>query len=163
MKTLNIIIKFLTTALVLTSCNTKHLSILKSRTTERQIENVSLHSRQNEILNSNRIISISDSANHLYRINIFPLDTFDFSIQDGFTGRASRIEVIGKLQGFRRVSDSTQFGVENRREVDYDSEVELNRKSTGRTKVLEKKKNISVLALIGVVLVMGGIMWKLKR
>lgn len=50
-----------------------------------------------------RVVLLSDSNKQRYSIKIFPLDTFSYSVQDGFKGKASKIEVMGSSDYMRRI------------------------------------------------------------
>lgn len=51
----------------------------------------------------------ADSLDHQYRVTIFPVDTFHFSPDTGFMGKASRIELTGQRRAFRWLNDSAQL------------------------------------------------------
>lgn len=49
---------------------------------------------------------IKDSIDQNYQISIFPMDTFQFSVAEGFKGKASKIELQGKYSFVKYVQDS---------------------------------------------------------
>lgn len=82
---------------------------------------------------------MTDSADELYTISIIPKDTFSFSVQHGFKGKAEKIELPGQLRPVinRIVSAVLRMGKKSGRIY---GEKELREKSAlSNTKVLESK------------------------
>lgn len=140
----------ITIALSISACRLKHLNTQKSRTTERSTEDINFQAKDNQSYQGNRIISISDSTNQFFRVNIFPMDTISFSIQDGFKGRASRIEVIGNGQQVKQITDSSSFTAKHQNETQYARESESSETTTSRIKSLKKKKSTIIVNLLGI-------------
>ena len=61
--------------------------------------------------------SIKDSSGQLYQVTIFPADTFEFSLQQGFKGKASKVELKGSASQLKMVNDSAIFSAINDREI----------------------------------------------
>ena len=57
--------------------------------------------------------SIIDSSGQLYQVTIFPADTFQFSLQQGFKGKATKVEVKGSASHLKMVNDSATFSANN--------------------------------------------------
>jgi hypothetical protein len=94
--------------LVLCTCRSSKIS-------RRQVSELSLKA-QTEIntqeqgdKNYQRTASLLDSASQYYQLSIFPLDSFQFSLQEGFKGRASRILISGLNEQFIRLADTTNY------------------------------------------------------
>lgn len=105
MKTINNNISlFLLIALCICSCRSKKLSIQHDRNNRVQKENLGLESRIKESTYTNQIIELNDSSSHQYKVRIFPLDTFSFSVDCGFRGRARSIEFSGSMKQSRNAS-----------------------------------------------------------
>ena len=51
--------------------------------------------------------SIIDSNGQEYHVTIFPADSFRFSLQEGFSGKATKIELRGSARQLTRINDST--------------------------------------------------------
>ena len=52
-----------------------------------------------------RQILVSDSSEAAYKVLIFPVDSFQFSIRDGFKGKATRVEILGTMKKQRVAND----------------------------------------------------------
>ncbi len=153
------------TMLSLCHCSTKNLSTQKSRKAVHSTEDISIQSSERGFLQGSRIISMSDSANNQYRINIFPLDTFSFSLQNGFKGKASMIEVVGRRQEVKKIIDSSTIRGERQEETQYDSKRSSRESTTSRQKNLQKKRSkllltVLTLGLSGLVIWFCWRLWK---
>lgn len=93
----------------ITGCSLKKRLSDKSRSSIALEEEGSLVSNLNESSQGNRMILVRDSNDHQYKVTISPMDTFTFSMEKGFRGKASRIEVAGNLQRKTSVNDSSTF------------------------------------------------------
>ena len=90
------------------ACSTRRLSDLqKSRL--RFEEQSEIESRVKEINRINRHESVTDSNRNTYQLTIFPADTFKFSMQNGFIGKASKIVLNGTSEQLIRVLDTSKF------------------------------------------------------
>ena len=49
--------------------------------------------------------AITDSSGRFYQATIFPVDTFQFSLRDGFKGKALKVEVRGSVKQLIRVKE----------------------------------------------------------
>ena len=153
--------------LTITACRTKHLNKQMTRTSDRQAQETTIKNKQNELYQGNRIISMIDSGNHQYRVNIFPLDTFSFSLHDGFKGRASVIEIIGTAHQVRQIRDSSSFIAKQQNETQYDLKSKSRETAVSRVKSLEKSKSSIIPVLLGIGLAglivwVGWRFWKMK-
>lgn len=146
---------FLLIALSICSCRSKDLNIRHERNARVQQESTGLESRIKESNYTNRIIEISDSSNHQYKVRIFPLDTFSFSIDSGFKGRARSIEFSGSI---RQGSDASGIIADSATKlIDevYKQQTSSSSKEMTTTKALTKKSPgiISFWIWIGLIIV----------
>jgi hypothetical protein len=95
-----IVIKLLSLLILisLSSCSTRKLNkqILKSSASAQS--EIRMQDFRNDKLESKRKILLTDTVNEHYSVIIFPADTFSFSAQHGFKGKAEKIELSGKLR-----------------------------------------------------------------
>ena len=143
-------------------CSTKNLTTQKSRTATSHAEDISIQTSESGAFQGSRIIAMSDSVNQQYRINIFPLDTFSFSLQNGFKGKASMIEVVGTRQEVKKITDSNTFRAERQDETQYDSKSRSRVKTFNRDKSLEKRKSNIIVNILSVI-TLGVLMWLVWR
>jgi len=104
-----------------------------------QKDDVILSDEQSELLHGNHVVQLTDSSHKIFKIEIFPLDTFSFSLKDGFKGMASRIELSGLERGVIKVSDSTGFKFEKKESLQFERENKIITGATQNTK--EVKRN----------------------
>ena len=138
------------TILSLSYCSTKNLSTQKSRKAIHSAENGSIQSSERGSIQGSRIISISDSANNQYRVNISPIDTFSFSLQNGFKGKAYRIEIVGTRKEVKKITDSSSFRAQRQNETQYDRKSRSTETTALRDKTLEKKNSTLVMNLLAI-------------
>lgn len=86
------------------ACSTnKLLNRQQDRRTVR--EHTDTRSRQEENKQYSRSHSITDSTGQFYQVTIFPADSFEFSLREGFKGKASKVELRGSIQQLKRIND----------------------------------------------------------
>lgn len=165
-------VQFFVQLLVVTSiflslchCSTKNLSTQKSRKAIHNTEDISIQSSERGFLQGSRLISMSDSVDNQYYIKISPLDTFSFSLQNGFKGKATMIEVVGTSQEVRKIIDSSSFRADRQNETQYDRKSRTKETTASRHKKLEKKKSTLLLNILvlGVSVLVIGICWRLWK
>ena len=88
---------------------------------------------------TNQIIELSDSSNHQYKVRIFPLDTFSFSVDSGFKGRARSIELSGFIRQSRDASGIITDSAAKLTDEVYRQEASSSSKEKIITKALTKK------------------------
>lgn len=91
------------------SCGIRKLNAGKSQSSLLVKDEISLLSNEYESYQGKRIIMIRDSNNQQYRLKISPVDTFTFSLENGFKGKASSIEFKGTFQQKTATTDSSTF------------------------------------------------------
>lgn len=109
-----------------------------------------------------RMILMTDSADELYSISIIPADTFSFSAQHGFRGKAAKIEVSGLIRRVQSRSDSTVLQAEKQSGRTYEEQYQIEKSGLSRTRILEKKS----WPVIRVFIVLAGLIaigWCLRR
>jgi len=143
MKTIKsfIIISLVTTLAIfcIGACRTKKGGITKFRNSEQSADNINIHSKTNDSYQGNRMIVMKDSASLQYRIKIVPLDTFSFSSEHGFKGRAQSIEIAGAVQNNKQNSDWQTFSAVKRNDIIYNQESRVEKTQTSLTKAVKKR------------------------
>ncbi|SDN17829.1 hypothetical protein SAMN05421813_1633 [Daejeonella rubra] len=152
MKNLKIKLLTLLILIILSSCNTRRLNKQKFESSSSAQSEIRLQDLKNERYDNKRMITLTDSANELYTISIFPSDTFSFSAQHGFRGKAAKIEVTGLLRRVLTRTDSTALRAEKQSSRTYEEQQQIDKSELSRTGGLVKKRWPPVL--IGIVLVM---------
>ncbi len=56
-----------------------------------------------------RTTTLSDSIGQYYQLTIFPVDSFKFSLQSGFSGKATKVMILGSSKQLTRLSDSSKY------------------------------------------------------
>lgn len=139
MTTITKISLLLLIALSVNSCRSKNLSIRHERNAKEHQESSGLESRIKESTYTNQIIELSDSSNNQYKVRIFPLDTFSFSVDGGFKGRAKSIELIGSIIQRKDVSTIIADSAAKLTDEVYRQETNNSSKEIINTKALNKK------------------------
>lgn len=146
MKTLrNLIVKSAGMMIIMISllaCRTdKFLQTKKAGSSEIQSASTRIEENSNTSYVGTEIISLSDSSDHAYRVNIYPQDTFSFSIREGFKGKASKLEIKGIV---RQVVSLVEEKVLAEEKQDYSklSQVNKIRKEEASGEKVMKKKNV---------------------
>lgn len=103
-----------------------------------------------------RKILLTDTAHEHYSVIIFPADTFGFSAQHGFKGKAEKIELSGKLRRVINRTDSAGLLEERLRVMNYGEQYEIKKAEVSNSRVLEKKRLKVVIVLIMVVVILVG-------
>ncbi len=166
LKTLNIIILNLAFLITLqAACRTKELNLAKDKTSTGSKQETQLDSRQSDSLTGHRMLHLTDSSRQFFRMTIFPLDTFTLSLQNGFKGRASSIELAGLKENIKMFYDSAAFTAEKQNTVRFDQQIKTSKTEQSSSKAL-RKSNLSwipglvVLALLAFIVLLG---WKYKK
>ncbi len=140
MKAPNIIIFYILAIVCLTNaCRIKDLNTQKSRNIRSETDEISMLRNDSELYSGQRSVLVSDSINHQYKVKIFPIDTFNFSWANGFTGRAASIEVTGLAHLARKTSDSSVVFAARRTNIDYQRKTDAKILESSNSKILKKK------------------------
>jgi hypothetical protein len=146
----------------LSSCNTRRLNTQKFERSSSAQSKIRLQDLNNERYDSKRKITLTDSANEFYTVSIFPSDTFSFSAQHGFRGKAAKIEVTGLFRRVLTRTDSTALRAEKQSSRAYKEQQQSEKSELYKTGGLVKKRWPAVLIVIGlVVIIVSG--WFLGR
>lgn len=135
-----------------TSCRSRMVNSARIRNSEKMRESVNLKSKQNESLASSRVIFMSDSTVNAYRVTIFPVDTFTYSPEAGFKGKARKIEASGIARELKKTGDSSATHFQKELQVDYRNSRDTRKVEGSRAKVMEKERVGLVSTLFVVIL-----------
>ena len=139
MTTITKISLLLLIALSVNSCRSKNLSIRHERNAKEHQESSGLESRIKESTYTNQIIEIRDSSNQQYKVRIFPLDTFSYSVDSGFKGKARSIEFSGSKSQKKDASGIILDSAAKLTDEVYRQETNNSSKEIINTKALNKK------------------------
>jgi len=156
-----IVIKLLALLILISSCSTRKLNRQKFESSYSAQSEIRMQELLNDKLEAKRKIVLTDTANEHYSVIIFPADTFSFSAQHGFKGKAEKIEISGLL---RRVISRIESGVlraDKQRDVHYEEQYESKKVDLSNSKVLEKKgwRLGNVLIILLVIILVGWCFW----
>ena len=97
------------------------------------VEQSDIKTRIQESNNYSRSASLTDSSERKYQLTIFPVDTFHFSLQNGFIVKASKVVLTGSGKQVVRLTDSSKFASlltsELERKFRKDSTLNMKKKS----------------------------------
>ena len=133
------------------ACRSKHLINQKSRTSADRTRDTKIKTTQDDFYQRSSVISIRDSAKHQYQVNIFPIDSFSFSLQEGFRGRAHVIELKGEIHQRKETSELHDSTAKRQHSSNYHEEAKISGRAKGNNKDLKKEsfKLIAVLVCMG--------------
>lgn len=132
----------------LSSCSTRKLNSQKLAGSALQKSEIRMQELKNETYAGSRQILLTDSANELYSVSIFPADTFSFSALHGFRGKAAKIEISGLMQRVITRSDSADLRTETQSGLRYEEQQESKKSEISRAKVLEMSRWHPLLIII---------------
>ncbi|MEJ7694643.1 hypothetical protein [Daejeonella sp.] len=140
------------------ACRTSKLS---ARSKARHIvgERSDFKNRVMDINRYDKFKTITDSSHQSYQLTIFPADTFKFSIQNGFIGKATKIIITGSGSQLKHILDTSKYVQTST----TDTEVTMTRNEQtnirGRSAVVERGylmwKWICAATVVGLVLFIG--------
>lgn len=144
------------------SCSTRKLNKQKFQSSVSEQSEIRMQDLMNDKLEAKRKILLTDTANEQYSVIIFPVDTFSFSAQHGFKGRAERIELSGLLRRVISRTDSAGLLEEKQRDMNYEEKYESKKVEELNSRVLEKKgpKMVNVLIMVVGVILVGWVLWR---
>lgn len=100
--------------------------------------------------------SLSDSSGRSFQLTIFPADTFQFSLQHGFIGKASKVVLRGSSKQVIRLTDTSRIvsskTFESVEKVRRDSLVKMNNRSVSVEKRGRIWQGIGIGLIIGLIL-----------
>lgn len=132
---------------------------VESTTIEKNAE--SLHTMNQH--SYDRVIRVGDSTAATYRVIIFPKDSFQFSMNEGFIGKATKVELFGQTMRHKQIYDSTIIDSK----IDYQESLQLEREKKEQqisvSKAVTRKKIPGLwMVLVGIGVVVG-VGWYLRR
>ena len=137
----------------------KTLTRNSARTKENnKIEMIS-SARKDQSSFSEEAILFSDSGRHSYQVMIFPQDSFSFSVEEGFRGKAQKIEILGSSEHLAK-GEYYQLNLESK-SADNSGSFKENSRVVERevAKNLEKRHKTGILALIIACIIIAGCCW----
>ena len=142
-------------------CNIqKRLSSQKNELMISEEQNVLAKSVKQVLLHDTHIFWQVDSSGSFYRVSILPLDTFDFSPQHGFSGRALSVEIEGYNRSRSSLGDNSvrNVAVTDTQLIRLENSRLQEQSSRSRVKEKENKPEMSLIVVVLVCLfvVVGG-------
>lgn len=135
-----------------TSCRSRMVNSARIRNSEKMRESVNLKSKQNESLASSRATFMSDSTVNAYRVTIFPVDTFTYSPEEGFKGKARKIEASGIARQLKKTGDSSVTHFQKELQVDYRNSRDARKTESSKARVVKRKRIGLIWGVSGVIL-----------
>lgn len=153
-------------SIAFTSCQTdKFLNRQKSKMQVSEDQKIMLSSALQARFQDSHTIRLSDSIGHTYQVDIFPLDTFIFSVENGFKGKAFNISIRGDQNILRSLIDSSNRS-QDVHNLKMDN-IEFSRRMEQNTdlKIKEKESRIAIpkiiMALLSLLILIVG--WRFWR
>ncbi len=143
--------------IAMSSCRTKQLNNQKFSTSTEQTKDIKIHTTQDDFYQRSNVISMKDSTNQQFQVNIFPLDSFSFSLQEGFRGRAHAIELIGEINQRKEKLELSDSTAKKQYKSEYHEKAESSAAAKMTTKDLKKQSFnlIAVCVFIGIIGLVG--------
>ncbi|MGV3686475.1 MAG: hypothetical protein ACO1NS_12665 [Daejeonella sp.] len=112
-----------------------------------------------------RTASLSDSTGEFYQLTIFPVDSFKFSLQNGFAGKASKVVLNGSVKQQLRISDTSKINKTMTYQAEASRSSDLTERNKSREAALERTGIMSKGLALGlfVLLIILGLLWKLRQ
>jgi hypothetical protein len=120
------------------ACRTSKLANRQNGSMQ-EIQQFKIQSHLKEVNSYDRHQSSTDSSGQSYQLTIFPADTFQFSIKNGFVGKASKVVLNGSAEQVIRYTDTSKLSGFRTSASDERSTRELTTK-TGSLSALVKGK-----------------------
>ncbi|WP_276359595.1 hypothetical protein [Daejeonella sp. H1SJ63] len=162
MRTLIFKLLILLTLIILSSCSTRKLNRQKAESSASAQSETLTQENHLARYDAKHILQMSDSTHELYTIHIIPADTFSFSLQHGFRGKAEKIEISGLRRKVKTLTDSTGIQAEQQSSQSYEEHQQSEKHDSAKSRVLENKSRRVMWLLIGLfgIILLG---WWLKR
>jgi len=148
--------------IILSSCSTRKLNKQKFESSSSVQSEIRMQDFRNDKLEAKRKILLTDITNEQYSVIIFPADSFSFSAQHGFKGKAEKIEVRGLISRVQARLDSTVVKEEQQSGRAYEVKQRIEKSEKSRIRFLETKRwslTLLLIVLTGIIL----IGWWLRR
>lgn len=108
------------------------------QTMEAEETNIKSSEQENKQYSLSR--SIVDSIGQEYYVTIFPADSFRFSVQEGFFGKATKIELRGSEKQFSRINESITINASASRKSSSGVKRKTSNEETSRSRSMEKTR-----------------------
>lgn len=148
--------------IIQSSCSTRKLNRQKSESSASTQSEIRMQELQKDQLEAKRKLLLTDTTHEQYTVTIFPLDSFSFSKENGFRGKAERIEVKGMNRRVKTLSDSMMVQVERQSNRVYEAEERRERKEVLSGKMVDRKRWNWVIVFLGLILA-GWWFWGRRR
>lgn len=121
--------------------------------------------REQENIQLSHARSVTDSIGQVYQITIFPRDSFQFSMEKGFMGKAAKVELIGSIRQLNRVNDSIAFMVSKGKETKAKMIRKVESKQINNSKSVEKSRFNwwQACLAVGAVLLLGWVYQRYRK
>lgn len=149
MRTLIIKLFTLLILIIISSCSTRKMNRQKSASSASMQSEMRMQELQKDQLETKRKLLLTDTTHEQYTLTIFPLDSFSFSRENGFRGRAGRIELSGQLRRVLSRTDSAELRIEKQRGRIYEEQELIEKSAFSKTRVLESKSWRALWFFIG--------------
>lgn len=163
MRTLIIKLFTLLILIILSSCSTRKLNRQKSASSASMQSEIRMQELQKDQLEAKRKLLLTDTTHEQYTVTIFPLDSFSFSKESGFRGKAEKIEVSGQLRRVLSRTDSAVFRVEKQSDRTYEEQERREKSDFSKTRVLESKSWRALWVSVGLLgIIVLGWWWRVR-
>ena len=145
------------------ACRTiKNSNRQQSRISEREL--IDSRAQEQESTKISLSTAITDSSGQFYQATIFPVDTFQFSLRDGFKGKALKVEVRGSVKQLIRVNEAGSMTYTRDNAEATKSRRIVESEQVAASKSSKRKNNVLViLVAAGLVIMIGFGIKKLRR
>ncbi len=130
----------------------KQLNSQKTKQVLEEEQNILSKSTAHFGLRDSRITWQRDSSGHTYRVSILPADTFSYSPEHGFKGRAKSVEIEGYHRTARIILDSSSRSLNAAETRKTDIRKSRLQKQEKQSRIKDKKSRPGMIALGGFVL-----------
>lgn len=162
MRTLIIKLFTLLILVIFSTCSTRKLNRQKSASSASIQSEIRMQELEKDQIEAKRKLLLTDTTDEQYTVTIFPLDSFSFSTENGFRGKAEKIEVKGMNRRVKTLSDSMMVQVERQSNRVYEAEERRERKEVLSGKMVDRKRWNWVIVFLGLILA-GWSFWRVVR
>ena len=145
------------------ACRTiKNSNRQQSRSADRELIDSRIQEHESTKISLSTVIA--DSSGRFYQATIFPVDTFQFSLQDGFKGKALKVEVKGSVKQLIRVNKTGSMTYTRDSAETTKSSRKVESEQVSATKSSKRKNNaLVILVAAGLVIMIGFALNKFRR
>ena len=160
-----LVLGLLLVVLLLTGCRSKAFLNKSSSKLKLDHETISIRSEESTASTSTIFTrQFSDSSGFDYQVRIFPIDTFRFSMDQGFVGVAGEVRISGRSSRVVGVKDSVVASSESDKRVEEEMASSTGILHKEEEKVKQKEgSRMGFIPLIILGLVIFVIYWNVRR